>query len=179
MPYHFNSFVYKLNKKKDVEIILDIRESYSSPDRGRYYEIFEEEGKIIIKYGQEDGFEAYLAISSDLDYEKIERWFKQYYSYDKKRNSEPYEKYVYSALKIRTDKIIFTFSKIKEEAITENDFVLKQLKNLEEKQKNLFKKLFINNKVLKRIKDKELFFAYLSTINSLENLIITNDNSYY
>ena len=44
MPPSLNSFIYELNKKKDVEIILDIREIYSSPDWDRNYEIFEENG---------------------------------------------------------------------------------------------------------------------------------------
>ncbi|MEA2036655.1 MAG: amylo-alpha-1,6-glucosidase [Nanoarchaeota archaeon] len=175
-PYYFNSLVYELNKKSEVEIILDIRESYSSPDWDRNYHIFEESKKIIIKYSHE-GFEAYLVINKTEDYKKTSAWFLQNYPKDQERNSWPNEKFVYSAIKIKTDKLILTFSKSKEDAIKENNFVLKRLKSLKETQKTFFNKILTKDKILKKIKSKELFFTYLSAISSLENLIIAQNNS--
>ncbi|MBW2974595.1 hypothetical protein KY366_02660 [Candidatus Woesearchaeota archaeon] len=177
MPHNFNSLVYRLDKKKTVEIILDIRESYSSPEWGRFYDVYEENGRIIVRYN-EGGFEAYLVIGSDPDHERTGRWLKRHYSFDEKRGSLPFEMYVYSALKIRTDKIVFTFSRRKEDALKENDVVLKRLGSLEEKQRDFFRRI-LRSDVLGRINDKELFFAYLSAVNSLENLVMERDSGVY
>ena len=171
MPYGFNSFVYELNKEKEAEVILDIRESYSNPEFGRFHDIFEEKNKIIIKYRQENEFECYLAINMHSVYEKSEKWFKQEYESDRQRNSPPYEKYVFSALKIKTKKIIFSFAFDKENAIKENDFVLTNLDDLKNKQKDDIR--FIVNKnrrLLKNIKGKEIKLAYICSLNSLNNL---------
>ena len=54
-----------------IEVILDIRESYANPEFGRQYEIYEEKGKIIVKYIQENEFECYLAIGGYKKFKKI------------------------------------------------------------------------------------------------------------
>lgn len=173
MPHGFNSAVYELSKEGEIELVLDIRESYSNPDFGRFYEIFEENEKIIIKYKQENEFECYLAISGYLGYEKTQKWFEQHYELDKQRNSLPYDKYVFSALKIKLSQLILSFSFNKEKAIKENDFILSKLYKLKHKQKTAIMNIVNKNKrILGKIKDREAKLAYICALNSLNNLVV-------
>ncbi len=177
MPFHLNTLVYELNKEGEIEIILDIRESYSCPEWNRFFNIYEEDSKIIIKYNH-NGFEAYLVISTipSLNYKVIGKWFKREYSYDKKRKSPPFERYVYSAIRTKSKRIVLSFSNNKEEAVKENTQVLNNLKTLKEKQKKFFTELYKKNSIIKRIKNKKIVLAYISALSSLENLIIEKEN---
>lgn len=168
MPYGFNSLVYELNKQCEFELILDIRESYKNPEFGRHYEMSEEYNKIIIKYNQENEFECYVVVSGYSSYNKTQQWFKQYYDLDEKRKSLPYEKHVFSALKLKSNKAVITFSKNKEKAIKENDYILNNLKSLKKK-----KKKDIDNLLTKNIKDINKKFAYYCALKQLNELCVT------
>lgn len=173
MPEGFNSMAYGMDREKDVELVLDVRESYSSPEFGRLYEISEENGKLIVKYRQENEFECYLVISGYSGYEKKEEWIKRSYEFDKERNSMPYEKYVYNSLKISSKQLIFSFSMNKEEGIKENDFVAKNLDKLKKRRKkNIGEMIKKNRRILGKIKDNEIKMAYLCALNSLDSLVI-------
>ncbi len=172
IPFHYNSLVYELNKEKEIEIILDVRESYKNPEFGRYYEISEEKGKIIIKYKQENEFECYLVINKN-EYKKTCNWFLQDYPADRERNSFPDQLYVFSALKIRARRLVFSFSFDKKKAIQENDYVLKNLKKLRDAQKENLKRIFVN---APKIRDTETKLAYLCALNSLNDLTVSINN---
>ena len=173
MPYGFNSLVYELDKESDAEIVLDIRESYSSPEFGRIYDIYEEDGRIIVKYRQEGEFECFLIISGHKSYEQICKWIKQEHELDRKRNSPPFEKHVFSALKVKCSKLVFSFSFNKEEAVKENKQVYEDTAKLKIVQAKQIEHLFNRNESqLKKIKDKEAQIAYLCALNSLNNLFV-------
>lgn len=172
VPYNHDSLIYELNREKEIELILDIRESYKSPELGRCYKIKEENNKLIVKYSQENEFECYIVISGYSNFNKIEKWFNQNYELDKQRNSLPYEKYVFSALKLRSKKIIISFSKDKDKAVKENEFISNNLDLLKKKQKeyieNLFKKV--------KIKNINRRFAYYCALKQLDDLTVTINN---
>jgi hypothetical protein len=177
MPYNYNTLVYELDKENEIEVILDVRESYKSPEFGRFYDIFKENNKIIIKYTQENEFECYLVINNVVEWKKTGRWFKQYYELDKKRNSFPYEKYVFSALKVKTKKLIFSFSFNKEKAIKENDFILGNIEKLKiEQKKRVMNLINTSLKTTQKIKNKEIRIAYICALNSLYNLVVRINN---
>jgi len=173
MPYGFDSFVYELSKEGNVELVLDIRETYSNPEFGRSYDIFEENGKIIVKYRQENEFECYLVVSGYSSYEKTQNWLMRNYDADRQRNSPPYSKYVFSALKIRSKKLVFSFSFDKEKAIKENTFVFDNLEKLKCKQEMDIRKIINrNNGVLGKIKNNETKIAYICALISLNNMAV-------
>lgn len=174
MPYRYNSFVYSLNDEKEVEIVLDVRESYKIPKFGRFYEIFEEDGKIIISYKQEGEPGCYLIINGHNSYITTKKWFKREYELDKKRNSLPYEMYVFSAVKIKSKQLVFSFSFDKGKAIQENDYIIKNLNKLAIKQNGDIQKIF--GKCF-RIKGKDVRMAYLCALNSLNNLVVSVNNT--
>jgi glycogen debranching enzyme len=176
MPDFFNSFVYKLDKKRDIGITLDIRESYASPDWNRTYEVFEENGKLIVKYTEEGGFEAYLVMGSELNYKVKGEWLERYYPFDHKRNSYPFNKFVYSALVVKTNRIVFSFSKDKKSAIEENNLVIKKLKSLEEQKRDSIRSIVHENDIFRKVQSKEIFFALLSAMSSLDGLLVSKYN---
>lgn len=149
LPQAKNSFVYELSKTASVDLILDIREPYDSSEWERYYQISEENEVLLIKYTQkkegQKEFLVYLAIQTDsLDYSKKENWFLRNYQLDKKRGSSSPGKYIFSALRIKAKKIVFSVSIDKEKAIKKaKDVFLKteKLKKIAQKEnKKIIKK---------------------------------------
>jgi len=171
MPHNYNTLVYELDKSKKAEILLDCRESYDTYEWGRFYEISEEKGKFIVRFikkeGEKEIFSLYLVIDrNNLIFSKTGQWIKTHYNFDKKRQSHPYEWYIYSALKLKGKRIIFSVGKDKDKAISENNFVIKNLNKLKNKQKKYYEKLLSNIK----IKDKNIALVYKSAIASLDSL---------
>jgi len=166
MPNNCDSLVYEIDKLRKIELLLDCRGSYDTSEWGRFYEIFEEQGKIIVK-GIKEGLVLYLVIDKkNIVFSKTEKWIKKKYSFDKKRDSHPFEWYVFSALKLKGRQIIFSAGKDKNKTIKENNFVLKNLAKLKKKQKDYNKNL---TKGIK-IKNKKIESAYKHALLSLDKL---------
>lgn len=169
MPSNYNSLVYE--GSNEIELWLDNRESYDSDNFQRFYNISSDKNKIIIEYVKQDRGEInYLVIRSNkLNFNKIEKWIPNHYSWDEKRNSKPFDWYVFNALTLKAKTIVFSFSHDEEKAINEADYVFKNLKKLKTKKNKEIEFLY---NITKKIKNKKLRFAYLSTLNSLD--ILTN-----
>ena len=179
MPLTFNSLVYELGDEKEIQLDLDMKKSYDDRQFGRFYSINKEKGKTIIKLtkktdGKEDGSEGkeeyslFLIINS-ADFEEIKEFYPIFYSFDRERNSWPYERYVFKALKLKGKKFVFSFSTNKKKAIEENNFVERNLENLKRNQE-----AYVNG-FRKRISKKEIKMAYKAACLSLDHLV-TNIN---
>ncbi|MBI2558344.1 hypothetical protein HYW20_03400 [Candidatus Woesearchaeota archaeon] len=194
MPTHLNSLVYELSSKNDVDIVLDCKESYDNRQWGRHYEIFDEQGCIIIKFtkktdrredasGDIQEFVLYLAVKSDVDgYVKNDRWVERRYSFDKERNSPPFMRYVYNALRCKGSKFIFSMSKNKNMAISECLHVFGNLEAIKNKEKEHFFSIIKNESAKRIIKNdrisNELKVAYINAFNSLNKLIVEDKDNY-
>ncbi len=120
LPNGYNSICLKANKKVKAEIILDIRHPYDSRRMGRFYEIEIKKDCVLIKFTKkrdwsEDGFgdkkefTLYLAVKTDQDkYKKIGEFFSKYYQKDYERNSYPWDRFVYKAIGIEFEKVVFS-----------------------------------------------------------------------
>jgi len=168
MPYGYDVLVYELDKPGEIEITLDIRKSYDNPEFGRIYKVSKFKSSIIVSYRHEKT-SLYLVIKPDnLHYKIIGEWIKRVYDYDKKRNTVPFEKYVYKALRIKSQKIVFAFFKSKKQAIEEADYVFKNIERLKEHQK-----IYVTKINTKRPVDPRIRLAKKSAINSL-NMLVAN-----
>ena len=107
-----HKFIYQLKEERKVELILDMRESYSDdyPD----YEI-EDLGDIILIKAKE--VDLYLSIKGFDSFELIEERFVRSYEKDKERSSPPFEKAVFKALNMTGEKFTFGAGTSKEEAL--------------------------------------------------------------
>jgi glycogen debranching enzyme len=171
MPYGYESLVYELDKPGEVEVVLDVRRSYDNPEIGRSYKISRSKSGIVIGY-KDDNTKMYLVIKADNpDFEKIERWIKREYLYDKARGTVPYEKYVYRALRLKAGRIVFAFSKSLKRAADEADYVFKNLKRLKEHQK-----IYVNKINTKKAKESCVKIAKKCAINSLNSLAVNFKN---
>jgi glycogen debranching enzyme len=192
MPCNFNSLVYTLDKESEIQLTLDVKESYDSRIWGRYYEIFEDKGCVIVKFtkrtdDKEDssrGFEeyvVYIAIRSDSPgFKKVERWAERYYRLDEERNSFPCRRYVFEALELKGKKFVFSVSKNKEEAIKECSYVFENVAELKKiQQKRFYRNIILNgNKEnIKKIISNEKKFAYISALHSLYSMVISNEEN--
>ncbi|MBW2995832.1 hypothetical protein KY332_00870 [Candidatus Woesearchaeota archaeon] len=171
MPYGYDALVYELNSPREVELTVDIRASYDNPEFGRIYKISKSGSKIIISYKHES-IKLFLAIKTDTeDYEKIQEWIKREYSFDKGRNTISFEKYVYKALKLKASTIAFAFSKSRQHAVEEADYVFKNLARLKEHQK-----IYVTKINAKLARNPETRMAKKCCINSLNKLLVNLKN---
>ena len=188
MPRSFNSLVYELSESNEVDLILDCKKSFDNREWGRNYEVSKEGNCIIVKFtkntdSREDStsgkneFVLFLAIKSDIsEYEAANEWFERHYNDDEKRNSPPFKRHVYKALKIRGRKFVFSISRNKETAINESEHVFSNLQDIREQEKRHFlglvgeghiKKIITSEKISNEIK-----VAYVNAANSLGNLAV-------
>ncbi|MCD5397111.1 MAG: hypothetical protein LRZ96_00775 [Candidatus Pacebacteria bacterium] len=179
LPWCKNSFVYELSETALVEVVLDVRESYDNRKWGRDYQVSEENGLLLVKYTkkQEDReeYSVYLAIFTDLlDYSKKEDWILRNYELDKERNSLPSDGHVFSALRIKARKIVFSVSIDKEEAIKEAKEVFK----ITEELKKIAKKRTKNILSLKKNKYKEIKMAEACAKDALNKMVVLENKKY-
>jgi len=181
MPHYYNSLVYEINKVSSIEVVLDAKESYDQRKWGRFYSIWQEGDKVIVKFVKKtdaredssDGKEEYslfLVLKFEGMFKKVEEWEKRSYEFDKKRNSSPYERYVFSALTLKTNKVVFSFSKNKEIAKKEADYIFRNIEKLRKKQKGYYNTLLNSKKGIKN----DVLMTYSCAINSLDSLIVDN-----
>lgn len=188
MPKGFNSMIYELNSENEIDLILDCKDSYDNREWGRFYEIYREEDCIIVRFikktnlkedssdGKEE-FCLYLAIKSDNNfYERNDKWVERNYIDDEQRNSPPFKRHVYNALRLKGKKFVFSISKSKNSAVKESDFVFNNSNELKQKEKEHFFNMLKNENIKKIITNnrisKEFKIAYVSAANSLNNLIL-------
>ncbi len=117
-------FIYELEDKKRIELVLDMRRSYS--DDYPEYEIESFENKILVSSEGESNL--YLAITGFDSFEKVEERFVRDYELDKKRSSPPFEKAVFKALILKGKKIVFSAAEDKNAAL---DNLEKEIKKKE------------------------------------------------
>lgn len=170
LPAYYNSLFYETNKPVTVELILDIKESFSNQEFGRSYEIFKEK-EIIVEYHQVGEPSLYLVIKSDaLDYLKIGDWVQRHYQIDQKRNSPPFERYVYKALQMRSSKIVFSVARNKNQAIQEARAVWDKIDWLKKQREEILRGVIVPAK----LKEEEVMAAYSCARNSLNDLVVSD-----
>jgi len=132
-----NSFIFLA--QDFVELLLDIKESYDNSEFGRIYEVKENKDNIIIKFVKENGFALYLVITGFSEYKKIDKWIKKDYEFDKKRNSQPFERYVYNAIKIKGEKILLSAAETEEKAVEESNLIINNINSIILNKKDEFR----------------------------------------
>ncbi len=194
MPRGFNSLAYELSSENEIDAVLDCKEAYDNREWGRSYEIFREENCIIVKFtkrtdhkedssGGKAEFDLYLAIKSDNNFFQANgKWIERRYIDDENRNSPPFKRFVYSALRLKGKTFVFSASKNKNSAIKESEFVFSNLNGLKQKEREHFFNMLKNENIKKIITNdkisKETRLAYVSAANSLNNLVVEEKNNH-
>ena len=180
MPDGHDALFYELNKDSEFDLILDCKNSYDNRSWGRNYEITQELDCVIIHFSKtndvredsndESEFDFYLAIFSEgFSFNKKNEWQEINYEVDKKRNSQPFSRWVYNAGSLKCKNAVFAFSKDKKKAIKTAKFVLNNKQILVKEKQDNINGLAKNINAKKQIQD-----SYICAINSLNSLIVNN-----
>lgn len=129
MPDNLNCFSYESGKKGYV--FLDFKEAYKM--NYAEYKVEELESKIIVTINYE-GKEYYLVISYLGKFSPIKRIIDRHYPYDENRKSYPADRKVFYLGDFEAERLFFSFSSSKEEAIL-NLLKEKEIVKLENKKK--------------------------------------------
>ncbi len=194
MPKGFNSLVYELDSMNDIDLILDCKDSYDNREWGRNYEVFEEENCIVVKFTKKTDlredktngkveFILYLSIRYDnKPWKKNDKWVERHYYGDEERNSPPYRRFAYNALRLNGKKFVFSISKDKSSAIKESKFVFDNLNSLKQQEKSHFFNMLKNENIRKIITNdkisREIRIAYVNAANSLNNLVVESKKNH-
>lgn len=194
MPDGFNSLIYELNGENEISLILDCKESFDNREWGRYYGIFEKDGCIVVKFTKKtdrkedknngiEEFSLYLAIKSNSNaYEKNDEWIERNYTFDEQRNSRPFKRHVYNALKLNGSKFVFSMAKDGKNAVKECLHIFSNLSDIKNKEKENFFAVLKNEQIKNIIKSdatsNETKTAYINALNSLNNLTVNSKNKY-
>lgn len=180
LPNGHNALCIKTSKASKAEIVLDIRHPYDSRLMGRFYEIEMKNDCALIKFTKrrdqkEDGladkkeYSLYLAVKTDKEeYTNIGQFFSKYYQKDHKRNSIPWDRFVYKAIEMEFREAVLAVGRTPKEAIDEALKVYKNFDKLYEKQVDtVHKKL-----KFPKISDEEIKMAYLCAQNSIYTMLV-------
>ena len=159
LPKNFNSLVYELSKENEIELVFDIRKAYDLSEEGREYKISNVGKKIVVQYPKEN---IYVVIGNVDRFEKVSEWKEYNYLEDEKRNSPPFVRYNYLALKFKCKKIVITAGRNRVKVLEENSLVLKELSKIKKAEKNALK-------IISRAKKN---LSVNLAANSLLNLIV-------
>ncbi len=192
MPRNENSLVYELSRNMQVDILLDCKDSYDNRVWGRYYDIFKEKDCTVVKFTKRtdrredvsDGleeFSLYLAIRCNSNFFQANNsWIEKRYDFDEQRNSKPFLRHVYDALRLEGTKFVFSMSKSKSDAIKECRQVYNNIDEIKKTEKENFD-MFISKDTIKKILkskkiENEIKLAYANVLWSLDSLLV-HDNT--
>ncbi len=171
MPHNLDSFVYTIKNYDDfVTVNLDCRESYEGEGINRTYNIYPEQGKLVVEYSKGSSYRFFLVVGGFVGFQNIRQWRQVFYPLDQRRNSE-FNRYVFSAFKLKGSRFVFSFSEDKYKAMKECSYVLNNYRKLLKKQE---RSLIYKTSV----KSKELRMAYNASLNSLNSLLVNVDGKF-
>ena len=141
-----------------------------NPEFGREYKISKVNSSVLISYKHEKTRLYVVIKSEDSDYKKIGEWIKRAYEKDRDRHVD-FVKYVYRALSMKGKRFVFAFSRSKNQALKEADYVSRNLDRLKEHQK-----IYVSKINTKLAKIPELRLAKKGAVNSLNKLTLNLGN---
>ena len=182
VPESHNSFVYELSRMNPFIVSFDFKDSYDNRQFGRFYEINQHGSFVIVKFTkkksiQEDAIEGideysfFVVIKSNSKFDIIDKWVRRDYVDDMKRNSSPYERYIYQGLMISGNLAVFSFGATLNRVMDEANFVFYNLKSLRRKEE---KSLIF--RLPQGIKANQDIIAYNASADSINSLLVRRDS---
>ncbi|VVB81145.1 Amylo-alpha-1,6-glucosidase [uncultured archaeon] len=116
-------FFYELSRSAKVDVLFDCKLNFDNRDWGRNYQFSFEDKALLVHFeklndsretsGEEYDF--WLALYG-CDFEKIDKWEQQTYSFDELRNSPPFSRWVLRGCRA-SGSFVVAFSKSKDDAL--------------------------------------------------------------
>jgi len=176
MPENTGSLVIEFEDNKDIELLFDIKKSYDNSPEGREFNIEIDKDRALIRYTKRNKgiveYEFYVALKALGSFGKLDRWINKDYPLDRKRNSSPFEWFVYDCLSLKTKKIVITACSDRKKAQRECSKIFSSAKDLFDKEKAAIERFDFPVKA-----PLSIGFSYLSCINSMKGLM--NDGNLF
>ena len=174
-----DSLIYELNNPIAFSLVLDCKEIFDNDSDGRFYDISEEDGCVVISYAKKQGgvarYNYFLAVAGkDYAFERKGEWEPRKYAYDEARRDPPCERYVFNAGVLKGKEFVFSAGIDKEEAKKTARAVLKDKERVKELLSEKFNDFVAANQV--PIEDEEIKMARLAAKFSLQSLAVFGES---
>jgi len=167
LPEKNRGLVYEITGNQSFNLFLDFKPIYNNLEKEGFYKIETSKNNIVIECCNQKE-KVFLAIKLDKPKFLIkDTWIKRNYSLDMKRNSPPFEKYVFWALEINASKMAIGAGDTKKQAQGEANYIFAKTYKLKKEKRQSIKK-FID---FSKAKNPEISMAYWASQNALRELI--------
>ncbi len=178
MPDGHNALILEISKPSEFLVQLDCKEITDNREWGRDYKITTKDKTIIVHYSKKndereekgDEYTIYMAVTGDMHMMPMERWDPLSFGFDRRRHSPPYQRWVYSAFKLKGKKFSFGFGLTEEDAILQSKQAYKNSSQLQESKEN-----HIESIVVERKKYTPMTIAYNCCLASLNSLLVEQE----
>lgn len=174
MDPHSDSFIYEMKNPLPFSLILDAKEQSDQDEWGRFYDVTEEDGCLLVSYMKKNGdavsYEFTLAIAGYAWYETKKEWMRNEYPWDVSRQDPPFERSVFNALSLTGKRIVFSVHAERGKALAKAQSVLVRaglIRESLERETDVFAKkhgLAVHN--------QEVSAAYLAARFSAEGMAV-------
>lgn len=157
--------IYKTDNKSEISFIFDSRLAYDMSKWGRYYDVYLEDGTIIVHYKKRKDekenndyeYDIYTAIfCENAIFKKLDHWEEKSYFFDQSRNDSP-QRATYQAISLKGNKFSICSSLSKKEAIKKS-------------KKAFYKKIKLEKlNPLYKTSDIKIDYAYNLSLKSLNS----------
>lgn len=145
LPFGEPVLVYQTIPARTVELVLDVKKGYDNRQWGRVYTVTNDGSRTIIRFdkktdskedkssGQEE-FSFFVVVNAVG--KLIGSWDERQYSHDKRRNSPPFSRFVYRAVRFSAPQLVLSAGQHLQRAIDANTRVTGNFAELLGKQRN-------------------------------------------
>src|SRR3989344_1336852 len=174
-----DSLIYELNNPIAFSLVLDCKEIFDNDSDGRFYDISEEDGCVLISDAKKQGgvarYNYFLAVAGkDYAFERKGEWEPQKYAYDEARRDPPYERYVFNVGALKGKEFVFSAGTDKEEAKKTARAVLKDRERVKELLSEKFNDFIAANQM--PMENEEMSMARLAAKFSLQSLAVFDES---
>ena len=189
LPSASSSLIYTLDAPSEIELSLDIKESFDNREWGRHYQCWEERGCVVVEFVKrtnnredqshdQEEYHIYLAVCGHRSFAKSMEWVPREYESDKARSSPPFMRYVIRPGTMKGKKFIFSVSHSKDAAIKEALGMAKKHAQMVKKEERALQALMGQKDVARVLASKQINeatkMAFLCALASLDKLIVHN-----
>ena len=172
LPEKNRGLVYEITGQGSFNLFLDFRPIYNNLEQEGFYKIETNKSNIVIEC-QNQKEKVFLAIKLDKPKFLIKgKWVKRNYRLDMKRNSPPFEKYVFWALEINASKMVMGVGDTRKQALEEANYIFTKAHTLKKEKRRNIKKFLDFSK----IKNPEISMAYYCSQEALRELVYEERN---
>lgn len=185
MPHGRDALLLDLSAPLEININLDVKQSYDNRVWGREYELTVEKGCLLFHFTKKtdsrddnkafhDEFDCWIAICAQpLDYQPIKQWEEHYYPYDNSRGSLPDRRWVHVGAAIRCSRVSIGFGLTKDEAVKTAREVLSKASRIMEDEEERVSALS-----KKPLKNSEADVARNCCVHALDALSVADEGLY-